>query len=140
MSRKRFDEIRFAIHWCENKSRDEFKDVLTGKLDTLYKVQHLLTVIQQNLGRFIKPCTNLSLDETCITIRSKFARQMTFYNPNKPKGNHQLNFYTLCENNRWCALVINMCNRNQKGETSTKIGNNTDSEFNNSNQVESWER
>ena len=67
------------IHWCENKSRDEFKDVLTGKLDTLYKVRPLLTVIQQNLGRFIKPCTNLSLDETCIAIRSKFARQMTFY-------------------------------------------------------------
>ena len=38
MSRKRFDEIRFALHWCENKSRDEFKDVQTGKLDTLYKV------------------------------------------------------------------------------------------------------
>ena len=65
---------------------------------------------------------------------------MTFYNPNKPKRKHHLKFYTLCENNHWCALVINMCHRNQKGETSTKIDNNADSEFNNRNQVESWER
>ena len=74
------------------------KNVQTGKLDTLYKVRPLLTVIQQNLGRFIKPCTNLSLDETCIAMRSKFARQVTFYNSNKPKGNHHLKFYTLCKN------------------------------------------
>ena len=65
---------------------------------------------------------------------------MTFYNPNKPKGKYHLKFYILCKNNHWCALVIKMCHRNQKGETSTKIGNNTDSEINNSNQVESWER
>ena len=140
MSRKRFDEIRFAIHWCENKSRDQFRDSQTGKLDTLYKVRPLLTVIQQNLGRFIKPCTNLSLDETCIAIRSKFARSVTFYNPNKPKGKHHLKFYTLCENDHWCALVIKMCHRNQKGETGAQTGNNADSELNNTNQVETWAR
>ena len=65
---------------------------------------------------------------------------MTFYNPNKPKGKHHLKFYILCENNHWFALVIKMCHGNQKGEISTKIGNKTDSEFNNRNQVESWER
>ena len=32
--------------------------------------------------------------------------QMTFYNPNKPKGKHHLKFYSLCENDHWCALVI----------------------------------
>ena len=80
----------------ENNSRDEFKDVQTGKLDTLYKVRPLLTVIQQNLGRYLIPCTNLALDETCIAIRSMYARQMTFYNPNKPKGKFHLKFYSLC--------------------------------------------
>ena len=140
MSRKRFDEIRFAIHWCENKSRDQFRDNQTGKLDTLYKVRPLLTVIQQNLGRFIEPCTNLSLDETCIPIRSKFARQVTFYNPNKPKGKHHLKFYTLCENDQWCALVIKMCHRNQKGEIGAHSGNNANSELNNTNEEETWAR
>ena len=140
MSRKRFDEIRFAIHWCENKSRDQFRDSQTGKLDTLYKVRPLLTVIQQNLGRFIKPCTNLSLDETCIAIRSKFARQVTFYNPNKPKGKHHLKFYTLCENDHWCALVIKMCHRNQKEETRAQPVNKDDSVSVNSNEMEIWAR
>ena len=140
MSRKRFDEIRFAIHWCENKSRDQFRDSQTGKLDTLYKVRPLLTVIQQNLGRFIKPCTNLSLDETCIAIRSKFARQVTFYNPNKPKGKHHLKFYTLCENDHWCALVIKMCHRNQKEETRAQPVNKDDSVSVNSDQMEIWAR
>ena len=138
MSRKRFDEIRFGLHWCENKSRDHFRDRQTGKLDTLYKVRPLLTVVQQNLGRFINPCTNLSLDETCIAIRSKFAKQVTFYNPNKPKGKHHLKFYTVCENDHWCALVIKMCHRNQKEDTGTSTFNNPESQLNETDGVDIW--
>ncbi len=48
-----------------------------------------------------------------------FARQMTFYNPNKPKGKNHMKFYTLCENDHWCALVIKMCHRQQKDRTAT---------------------
>ena len=140
MSRKRFDEIRFALHWCENKSRDEFKDVQTGKLDTLYKVRPLLTVIQQNLGRYLIPCTNLALDETCIAIRSMYARQMTFYNPNKPKGKHHLKFYSLCENDHWCALVIKMCHRQQKDITAANADIDLDGQQSNTPQEDIWAR
>ena len=80
------------------------------------------------------------MDETCIPIRSKFARQVTFYNPNKPKGKHHLKFYTLCENDQWCALVIKMCHRNQKGEIGAHSGNNANSELNNTNEEETWAR
>lgn len=140
MSRKRFDEIRFALHWCENKSRDEFKDVQTGKLDTLYKVRPLLTVIQQNLGRYLIPCTNLALDETCIAIRSVYARNVTFYNPNKPKGKHHLKFYTLCENDHWCALIIKMCHRQQKVQPVASADNEFEVQQSSLGQDDIWAR
>ena len=80
------------------------------------------------------------MNKTYIAIRSKFARQVTFYNSNKPKGKHHLKFYTLCENDHWCALVIKMCHRNQKEETRAQPVNKDDSELVNSNQMEIWAR
>ena len=61
--------------------------------------------------------TELSLDETCVAIRSQYARAVTFYNPHKPKGKHHLKFYTLCGNSHWCALEIKMCHQFKKDES-----------------------
>lgn len=118
MSKNRFQEIRASLHWCDNGLRHQFVDKETQKKDTLYKVRPLLSIIEANLGKYLTPCTELSLDETCVAIRSQWARAMTFYNPHKPKGKHHLKFYTLCENSHWCALEIKMCHRYKKDETS----------------------
>ena len=120
MSKNRFQEIRASLHWCDNGLRDQFVDKETQKKDTLYKVRPLLSIIEANLGKYLTPCTELSLDETCVAIRSQWARAMTFYNPHKPKGKHHLKFYTLCENSHWCALEIKMCHRFKKDETTVE--------------------
>ena len=80
MSKNRFGEIHFTLHWCENESWDKLKDTNTGKIDTLYKIRSLLTVIQHYLRRYIDPCTEYSLDETCIAIISQFERSIIFNN------------------------------------------------------------
>ena len=85
MSKNRFQEIRASLHWCDNGLRDQFVDKETQKKDTLYKVSPLLSIIEANLGKYMTPCTELSLDETCVAIWSQWARAMTFYNPHKPK-------------------------------------------------------
>ena len=117
MSKNRFQEIRAALHWCDNRLKDQCVDSTTKKKDTLYKIRPLLSIIEANLGKYLEPCTELSLDETCVAIRSQYARAVTFYNPNKPKGKHHLKFYTLCENSHWCALEIKMCHRFKKDES-----------------------
>ena len=120
MSKTRFQEIRASLHWCDNGLRDHFVDRETRKKDTLYKIRPLLSIIEANLGKYLDPCTELSLDETCVAIRSQWARAMTFYNPSKPKGKHHLKFYTVCENSHWCALEIKMCHRFKKDETNAE--------------------
>ena len=116
MSKNRFQEIRASLHWCDNGLRNNFIDKNTRKKDTLYKIRPLLGIIEANLGKYLTPCTELSLDETCVAIRSQWARAVTYYNPNKPKGKHHLKFYTVCENSHWCALEIKMCHRFKKDE------------------------
>ena len=120
MSKNRFQEIRASLHWCDNNLRNDFVERNTKKKDTLYKIRPLLGIIEANLGKYLTPCTELSLDETCVAIRSQWARAMTFYNPNKPKGKHHLKFYTLCENSHWCALEIKMCHRFKKDEVNVE--------------------
>ena len=82
----------------------------------MYKNRPLLGIIEANLGKYLTPCTELSLDETCVAIQSQWARAVTYYNPNKPKGKHHLKFYTVCENSHWCALEIKMCHCFKKDE------------------------
>ena len=123
MSRNRFQEIRGALHWCDNRFKNLCVNRQTKKQDTLYKIRPLLSIIEKNLGRYLEPCTELSLDETCVAIRSQWARAVTFYNPKKPKGKHHLKFYTLCENSHWCALQIKLCHRFKKDNFEVKESN-----------------
>ena len=120
MSKNRFQEIRAALHWCDNRLKNLGVNQEAKKQDTLYKIRPLLSIIETNLGRYLDPCTELSLDETCVAIRSQWARALTFYNPKKPKGKHHLKFYTLCENSHWCALQIKMCHRFKKDNFEVK--------------------
>ena len=83
----------------------------------MYKIRPLLSIIEANLGKYLEPCTELSLDETCIAIHLQWAQALTFYNPKKPKGKHHLKFYTLCENSHCCALEIKMCHRFKKDDS-----------------------
>ena len=83
----------------------------------MYKIQPLLSIIEANLGKYLEPCTELSLDETCIAICSQWAWALTFYNPKKNKGQTSSEIYTLCENSHWCALEIKMCHRFKKDDS-----------------------
>ena len=87
MSKNRFQEIRAALHWCDNLLKDQCVDLITKKKDTLYKIQPLLSIIEANLGKYLEPCTELSLDETCIAIPSQWAQALTFYNPKYQRAN-----------------------------------------------------
>ena len=53
-------------------------------------------------------------DETCVAIRSQYARAVTFYNPKKSKGKHHLKFYTLRENSHCYATVTDSDNNMSK--------------------------
>ena len=66
-------------------------DKNTKKKDTLYKIRPLLGIIEANLGKYLTPCTELSLDETCVAIRSQWARAMTNIIQINPKESITLN-------------------------------------------------
>ena len=38
MFKNRFQEIRAALHWCDNRLKDQCVDSRTKKKDTLYKI------------------------------------------------------------------------------------------------------
>ena len=134
MSRKRFQVIRSCLHWCDN-SMKHYGNQNVGKQDTLYKIRFFLNTIKELFGKYLEPGTDLSLDETCVAIRSLWARAMTFYNPMKPKGKHHLKFYTLCDMDSWCALVVKMCHRykkedkNMTSNTKEKLNSKDDNSF-----------
>ena len=50
--------------------KDQCVDSRIKKQDILYKIQPLLSIIEANLGKYLEPYTELSLDETCIAIYS----------------------------------------------------------------------
>ena len=53
----------------------------------------------------------------------------------KPKGKHHLKFYTLCDMDSWCALVVKMCHRykkedkNMTSNTKEKLNSKDDNSF-----------
>ena len=126
MSRKRFMEIRQSLHWVNNQmTQFTSTDPETGKLDTLYKIRPFLNMMDFTFKKYVEPGTELSLDETCVAIHSMWARALTFYNPMKPKGKHHLKFYTLCENDSWCCLVLKMCFRFKKQQKNSEEKDDT---------------
>ena len=50
MSKNRFQEIRAALHWCDNRFKNLGVNQETKKQDTLYKIRPLLSIIETNLG------------------------------------------------------------------------------------------
>ena len=110
MTVSRFKIIKAALHWNDDNFSSNTKD-------TLYKIRPLLNILSSTLGHYIEVGDSVALDETCIGVRSKYAKAMTYYNTAKPKGKHHLKFHTLCENDNWNAIYFKMCHRSTyKGE------------------------
>ena len=71
LSVNRFKQIRFCLHWNDNRYSSHLKD-------TCYKVRPILNYMNATLGRFIEPASSLAFDETTCPIRSQFAKVLIF--------------------------------------------------------------
>lgn len=76
MSRTRFTELRSCLSMSDRSVRR------TG--DSLYRVRPLMTVLKKTLGAYVNIGSEVSLDESSVASRSKYAREFIFYNATKP--------------------------------------------------------
>ena len=74
--------------------------------DALYKIRPLLNVLKKTLGEYLIPGSDLAIDETSVACRSKYGRQLIFYNNTKPSGKYHFRFYALCDSDTYNCLRI----------------------------------
>ena len=101
MSLNRFKELRAALSVSE-KGNDAEK----GSKDALFRVRPLLNTLKATLGMYLVPGTDLALDESSVACRSKYGRNMIFFNSTKPSGKYHFRFYLLCETEYFNCLRI----------------------------------
>jgi hypothetical protein len=106
MPLRRFQAIRGMLHMTEKGFPEESSN------DALYKVRPLLNVLKKTLGDYIIPGSDLALDETSVACRSKYGRNLIFYNNTKPSGKYHFRFYALCDSYSYSCLRIVIHTRN----------------------------
>ena len=85
----RFQQIRSVLHCSNNNS-------ITHSNDHLFKVRPMLNILKKTLGKYLNVGDNLALDESSFASRSKYGRNLIFYNNTKPGGKFHFRFYLLC--------------------------------------------
>jgi len=104
MTKTRFKQIRAVLHWCDNQLSNSITD-------TLYKVRPMISVLEMTIGQYLYIGKETTVDETTIGLYHAYAKALTFYNPNKPRGKHHCKLYVLCENDYWAAINFKFCHR-----------------------------
>ena len=104
MTKTRFKQIRAVLHWCDNQLSNSITD-------TLYKVRPMISVLEMTIGQYLYIGQETTVDETTIGLYHAYAKALTFYNPNKPRGKHHCKLYVLCENDYWAAINFKFCHR-----------------------------
>ena len=100
MPLRRFQAIRGMLHMTEKGFPEESSN------DALYKVRPLLNVLKKTLGDYLIPGSDLALDETSVACRSKYGRNLIFYNNTKPSGKYHFRFYALCDSDSYAICGI----------------------------------
>ena len=85
---RRFQQIRSVLHLNDNSKNASSKD-------QLFKVRLLLNSLKNTFPSYLNLGTEVALDEASVASRSKYGRNLIFYNPSKPDKFH-FRFYLLC--------------------------------------------
>jgi len=101
MTLGRFKGIKGALQMSE-----VFKGSTRGPApkDALFKVRPLVNVLKKTLGAYVKPGSELALDESSIAARTKYGRALIFYNNTKPSGKYHFRFYVVTDTDSYAAL------------------------------------
>lgn len=107
MDKYRFIEIRSVLHmleWVPN---------CTSVQDSLFKVRPLFNVLKKTMGLYVNPGSELSLDESSIACRSKYGRNLIFYNNTKPCDKYHFRFYVMTDVENYVCLRIWVHTKNE---------------------------
>ena len=88
MPLRRFQQIRSVLHLNDNSKME-------GSSDQLFKVRLLLNCLKNTFPSYLQLGDEVALDEASVASRSKYGRNLIFYNPSKPDKYH-FRFYLLC--------------------------------------------
>lgn len=102
MSLQCFKSLRAALHFSPRADDPATKQ----SKDVLQKIRILLNTLKYTLPKYLSPGTDLSLDESSIAARSKYGRDLIFFNPQKPTGKYHFRLYLLCEADYYNCLRI----------------------------------
>ena len=95
MKLTRFQTIRSNLQLSDEKNNSK---------DELYKVRPLLNVLKKTLGNYVDAGNDLTIDESSVSARSAYGRNLIFYNNSKPCGKYHFRFYFVCEADSYACL------------------------------------
>ena len=107
MSLGRFNDVRSALHMSELIQEGQ-----QPPEDALFKIRPLLNVVKKTLGSYVIPGSDLSLDESSIACRSKYGRNLIFFNNTKPCGKYHFRFYIVTDVDHYAALRLRVHTKN----------------------------
>ena len=119
MTKTRFKQIRASLHWCDNPHS-------TSRTDTLYKIRPMISILQITIGQYLKFGRETAVDETTIGLYHAYAKALTYYNPNKPRGKHHCKLFVLCENDYWAAINFKFSHRSYDSNMEPESNQNDD--------------
>jgi hypothetical protein len=82
MTMRRFKALRQHLSFRLPVTDEEIKK------DAAAKIRPLISMLKIRCPEFVDVGRNIAIDESSVACRSKFARHLILYNPQKPTGMH----------------------------------------------------
>ena len=71
----------------------------------------MINILQITIGQYLKFGREAAVEETTIGLYHAYAKGLTYYNPNKPRGKYHCKLFVLCENDYWAAINFKFSHR-----------------------------
>ena len=98
MPQRRFKAIRFALSFGPHVSLLQITE------DPAMKLRPLLNILKKTGARYVNVGQNITIDETSVASRSRYAPRLIVYNPKKPTGKYHFKLYMCSCASTWIAL------------------------------------
>lgn len=95
MSLSRFKALRSTLSFVKGPC---------ASTDPAVRIRPILNMLKKTCGRYVTVGRDIAIDESSVSCRSKFGRNMIVYNPTKPTGKYHFKIYVACCSTSWIAL------------------------------------
>ncbi|GMF45559.1 unnamed protein product [Phytophthora fragariaefolia] len=102
MTWRRFIYIRKYLSFRSNVTRSDVQR------DPAARIRPLINILKSRCLQHVDVGRNVAVDEASIACRSRYARHIIVFNPQKPTGKYHFKLYVCCCSTSWYAVIFKL--------------------------------